>query len=239
MAGIDLGEVHMAVSHDGERTSILNGRLLRSKRQYQNKLKARLQARIDVKKKGSRRRKKLIASKSRQLRKLKNQIKDVEHKSTTRLISTLHANGVQTVVIGDVRDIRQNNDVGHTNNQKIHQWSHGSIRFKLTYKAERLGMDVALQDEHYTSRTCSACGYVRSKVKGRMFRCPQCGWTYHRDGVGAMNIRQKYRGKLGSCHVVGAMAPPTSLRYYPQSGVARSQGRENVCVGNCAEAAPL
>jgi len=32
-AGIDLGEVHMAVSHDGEHTHILNGRLLRSKRQ--------------------------------------------------------------------------------------------------------------------------------------------------------------------------------------------------------------
>ncbi len=226
VAGIDLGEVHMAVSHDGERTYILNGRLLRSKRQYQNKLKARLQARIDVKNKGSRRRKQLTAAKSRQLRKLTNQIKDIEHKQTTRLITTLHEQGVQTVVIG-------------TNNQKIHQWSHGSIRFKLTYKAERLGMDVALQDEHYTSRTCSACGYVRSKVKGRMFRCPQCGWTYHRDGVGAMNIRQKYRGELGSRHVVGAMAPPTSLRYYPQSGVARTLGRENVCVGNCAEAAPL
>jgi putative transposase len=239
VAGIDLGEVHMAVSHDGERTSILNGRLLRSKRQYQNKLKARLQARIDVKKKGSRRRKQLTAAKSRQLRKLTNQIKDIEHKQTTRLITTLHEQGVQTVVIGDVRDIRQDNDVGHTNNQKIHQWSAGSIRFKLTYKAERLGMDVALQDEHYTSRTCSACGYVRSKVKGRVFRCPKCGWTYHRDGVGAMNIRYKYRGELGSRHVVGAMAPPTSLRYYPQSGVARSQGRENVCVGNCAEAAPL
>jgi hypothetical protein len=32
------------------------------------------------------------------------------------------ADGVQTVVIGDVRDIRQDNDVGHPNNQKIHQW---------------------------------------------------------------------------------------------------------------------
>jgi hypothetical protein len=27
--------------------------------------------------------------------------------------------GVQTVVIGDVRDIRQDNDIGHTNNQKV------------------------------------------------------------------------------------------------------------------------
>ena len=53
IAGIDLGEIHAAVSHDGERTHMLNGRLLRSKRQYQNKLKAKLQTRIDRCKKGS------------------------------------------------------------------------------------------------------------------------------------------------------------------------------------------
>jgi putative transposase len=141
----------MAVSHDGEHTHILNGRLLRSKRQYLNKLQAKLNSRIDgLMKKGSRRRKKLIASKKRRLKKIEHQIKDIEHKQTTRFISTLRENGVQTVVIGDVRDIRQDNDIGHTNNQKIHQWSHGSVRFKLTYKAERLGMQVALQEEHYT-----------------------------------------------------------------------------------------
>jgi putative transposase len=123
VAGIDLGEVHMAVTHDGTSTHIFNGRLLRSKVQYRNKLQADLNSRIDGHmKKGSRRRKKLIASKKRQLRKIKNQIKDVEHKQTSKLITTLHQAGVQTLVIGDVRDIRQNTDVGHTNNQKIHQW---------------------------------------------------------------------------------------------------------------------
>src|SRR5712692_8667242 len=140
---------HMAVSHDGTETHILNGRLLRSKRQYQNKLKAELSTMIDMKKKGSRRRKKLIRSKQKQLKKLQHQVNDIEHKQSSLLISTLHANGVQTVVIGDVRDIRQDLDVGSKNNQKVHQWSHGSIRHKLTYKAEWLGMEVALQDEHY------------------------------------------------------------------------------------------
>jgi putative transposase len=238
VAGIDLGEVHMAVSHDGEHTHLLNGRYLRSKRQYRNKLQADLNSRIDGRlKKGSRRRKKLMASKKRQLKKIEHQIKDIEHKATSKLITTLHQAGVQTLVIGDVRHIRQDNDVGHTNNQKIHQWSHGSVRFKLTYKAERLGMDVALQDEHYSSRTCPHCRFVRSKVQGRVFRCPKCKWTYHRDGVGAINIRQKY---LGHGPVVGVMAPPISIRLV--AGVARTEKayvRENVCVGNCTEAAGL
>ena len=235
VAGIDLGEVHMAVSHDGQQTHLLNGRYLRSKVQYRNKLQAKLNSCIDGRmQKGSRRRKQLIASKKRQLKKIEHQIKDIEHKSTTRLISTLHENGVQTVVIGDVRDIRQDNDVGHTNNQKIHQWSHGSIRHKLTYKAERMGMAVALQEESYTSRTCPHCLYVRSKVKGRVFRCPKCKWTYHRDGVGSINIRKKY---LGHGPVVGVMAPPISIRLV--AGVARTEKtyvRENVCVGNRTEA---
>jgi putative transposase len=227
VAGIDLGEIHQAVAYDGEQFLILNGRLLRSKRQYQNKLKATLQAKIDVKKKGSRRRKRLIKSKNRQLRKLKNQIKDIEHKQTSKLITTLHQAGVRTLAIGDVRDIRQDNDVGSTNNQKIHQWSHGSTRHMLTYKAERLGMAVALQEESYTSKTCPHCGHRRkSAVQGRVFRCPRCKWTYHRDGVGSINIRAKYQGVFGSPLVVGRMARPTSMRYYPHTGVARGQLRE-------------
>jgi len=221
VAGVDLGEVHMAVSHDGEHTHILNGRLLRSKVQYRNKLQAELHSRIDGRmQKGSKRRKRLIRSKRRQLKKIEHQIRDIEHKQTTRLITTLHKNGVRTVVIGDVRDIRQDNDVGHANNQKIHQWSHGRVRFKLTYKAERMGMSVVLQDEHYTSRTCPCCGQVRSKVKGRVFSCPKCKWGYHRDGVGSINIRQKY---LASLPVVGGMAPPTGLRYTPHARVAHRE----------------
>lgn len=127
-AGIDLGEVHMAVSHDGKHTHILNGRLLRNKRQYQNKLKEHLSQKIERKKKGSRRRKKLVASKKKQLKKIKNQIKDIEHQQTTALVTTLAQEGVQTVVIGDVKDIRQRMDVGSKNNQKLHQWSAGHTR---------------------------------------------------------------------------------------------------------------
>jgi putative transposase len=220
IAGIDLGEIHMAVSHDGTATHLLNGRMLRAKRQYRNKLIEHLDKKISRRKKGSRRRKKLIRSKQKHLGKLKNQIKDVEHKQTTRLVSTLYQAGVQTVVIGDVRHIRQDLDVGHTNNQKLHQWSHGSVRHMLTYKAQRRGMQVALQEESYTSKTCPSCGHRRkSAVQGRVFHCTnkRCGFTYHRDGVGAINIRAKY---LASLPVVGDMAPPTSLRFRPHTRVA-------------------
>jgi putative transposase len=225
VAGVDLGEIHLAVSHDGANTYILNGRLLRSKRQYRNKLLAKLQKKISASKKGSRRRKKLVRSKQKQLKKLANQIKDIEHKSTTRLVSTLKQDGVQTLVIGDVRTIRQDLDYGSKTNQKLHQWSFGSIRHKLTYKAERAGMVVEMQEEAYTSKTCPVCGKRRkSSPNGRNFSCvnKKCGWKGHRDAVGACNIRYKYRGEFGRPHVVGAsMAAPIGLRYMPHAGVAR------------------
>ena len=236
-AGIDLGEIHMAVSHDGQQTHLLNGRYLRSKVQYRNKLQAKLNSRIDGRMhKGSRRRKQLIASKKRQLKKIEHQIKDIEHKSTTHLISTLHENGVQTVVIGDVRAIRQDNDVGHTNNQKIHQWSHGSVRHKLTYKAERYGHGCSLAGGKLFQPDLPALPVCAEQGQGARVPLSRSasGCTTAME-LAAINIRQKY---LGHGPVVGVMAPPISIRLV--AGVARTEKtyvRENVCVGNRTEAA--
>jgi putative transposase len=222
-AGIDLGEVHPAVSYDGQRAHLLNGRLLRSKRQYRNKLIARMDAKISHCKKGSNRRRKLLRAKQKRLSKLSHQIQEIEHKQTSYLVNTLHQEGVEKLVIGDVRTIRHGLDKGSKTNQKLHQWSFGSIRHKLTYKAERLGMHIVIHEERFTSRTCPVCGHRRkSAPAGRVFRCTSrtCQWQGHRDGVGAANIRAKYRGEFGGRHVVGAMAPPTGCGYVPQLRVS-------------------
>jgi putative transposase len=211
--GIDLGEIHAVVAHTGTECFILNCRQLRSKRQYQNKLKAAVASKIDTKKNGSNRMRKLKRSKAKQLAKLNNQIRDIMHKQTTKLISVLKDRGTQRVVIGDVRDIRKSIDYGKETNQKLHQWVHGAIRHMLTYKAEREGMQVVLQNEAYTSQTCPSCG-SRYKTNGRNYECSKCGFEYHRDGVGSFNIRQKY---LGEIPVFGLMACPIGLRYKPHA----------------------
>jgi putative transposase len=123
-------------AEDSAGIDLLNGRLLRSKRQYRNKFMAEMDAQISRCKKGGLRRRKLIRAKQKRLRKLKHQIQDIEHKLTSRLINTLHREGVEKLVIGDVRTIRYGLDKGSTTNQKLHQWPFGSIRHKLTYKAE-------------------------------------------------------------------------------------------------------
>jgi putative transposase len=102
VAAVDLGEIHPMVIADGINTDIYNGRLLRSKRQYQNKLKAKLSKLVDKKKRGSRRKKKLIKSKQKQLAKINNQIKDIEHKLIRQKLEYKCARvGIQTELISE------------------------------------------------------------------------------------------------------------------------------------------
>ncbi len=210
-AGVDLGEIHPATTFDGREAVIYNARLLRSTRRYQNKIKAQIDSRLDTLKRGSRRWRRLKQSKGRQLRRLQNQIRDIQHKTSRAIVSTLQQAGVQTLVIGDVRDIRTDLDYGKKANQKLHQWTFGVIRWQLSHKWERIGGKVVLQEERGTSSTCPACG-KRQNPNGRSFKCG-CGFHAHRDAVGAINIRNKYQ----DCGpVVGDMAPPTrGVRFHP------------------------
>jgi putative transposase len=223
VAGVDLGEVHLAAIHTGQKAFIVNGREVRSKNRYRNRLNAKLSARIDRMKRGSERRRRVIRSKRRQLEKINNQIRDILHKQSRRAISTLIEAGVQKVAIGDLRELRQHTDLGKRANQKIHQAPWGKFRAYLTYKAEDVGMEVIFQDEAYTSQTCPVCGQ-RKKPKGRVYRC-KCGFEAHRDAVGAWNIRAKY---LGERPVVGVMASPSGLRFNPHARCSLVSDQERI-----------
>jgi putative transposase len=207
----------LATVNTDQGTTIANGRYLRSKRRYQNKAKRHFQRKLSSKTKGSRRWKSINGAKRRVCRNLNNQIKDITHKQTTIIVRTLEKEGVGTVGIGDMRNIRQGTNYGRHSNQRIHQMLSGQTRHMITYKAERLGMSVVLVDESYSSQTCPRC-LVRNKPASRQYICHSCGFVYHRDGVGAINIRSKTM-YTGYAPVVGDMAPPVGIRYPRTSAV--------------------
>jgi putative transposase len=207
VVGVDLGEVHMAATSEGD---LLNGRYLRSLTQLRHKVQSRIQSSMDRRKKGSRRWRKARRAKARFLSRMKHRIQDVLHKLTRRLVSTFQKAKVQTVVMGDVRDIRHDFDYVSKANQRLHSWSHGQARWYITYKAQREGMEVVLQEESYTSQTCPCCQH-RRKPRGRRYVCSACGFVGHRDCVGALNIRNKY---LERVPVECPMARATGVRYH-------------------------
>jgi putative transposase len=214
IAAVDLGELRSATTHDGQETVIYNGRLIKSKVAYRNKITAQIQERISRTKRGSNRHKKLVRAKKRLVAKINHQINDILHKQTRHIVSTLYNKGVQTLVIGDLRDIRKSIDYRKEMNQRLHSWSFGKFRELLTYKAQLLGMQVVLQNERDTTKTCPQCG-KKHKPHGRLYKCRSCGFKFDRDGVGAINIRKKYLGCLGIPVVGESWCPPVGVRFHP------------------------
>ena len=212
--GVDLGEIHPMVTHDGKETLIFNGRYIRSLYRLRNKVLAQFQRLIANCTQYSRRYRKLVQRKWKRLHRLDRQIMDALHKQTSKLRDVCIRRGIGTVVIGDLKGIRRRMKYGPRANQKLHQWAFGKLASLITYKCESVGIKVVSCDEASTSQTCPACG-ERRKPTNRNYRCKSCGFTYHRDGVGAINIRRKYLGQL-TVPVAAAMIPPRGIRVIPR-----------------------
>ena len=208
---VDMGEIHPIVSHDGEKTTIYNGRFVRSIRQYRNKVSARFQAKIDKCPKRSKRWYQLIRVKRKTLDKINAQLLDAEHKITSRFISDCKKAKADTIVIGDLKGIRDRAKFSKKSNQKIHQWAFSRIAEKICYKAEMEGIRVIFESEAYTSQTCPQCAN-RKKPTNRNYHCKHCGFKYHRDGVGAINLWSKVSGYL-FYPVVGELAAPLGVKF--------------------------
>ena len=214
VVGVDIGEIHPITSHDGQDTHIYNGRYIRSLYRQRNKVLADFSQAISRCKRHSKRWWKLTRRKWKRIRKIDNQIKDALHKHTTKFVKYCHAKGIATILLGDLTGIRNNIKARKKERQKLHQWAFGKITELITYKAKALGIKVVKIDEAHTSQTCPSCGN-RKKPNNRNYTC-KCGFKYHRDGVGAINIRQKYLGHFGVRVVaemgIARMTPPLGFR---------------------------
>ncbi len=210
VVGVDLGEVHPAAATDGQTAVVFSARALRALNQLTNKRLASFQKAMSTKKRNSRAWKRLQRHKREFLAKQKRRRNDIEHKVSRAVVDYAAERDCRKIAIGDVRDVADKVDKGAKTNQKISNWSHGKLRAMITYKAQAAGITVALVDEHYTTQTCPnpACMH-RSKPRGRIYRCPACGFLAHRDVVGAANILSRHMfGELARIPV-----PPPKYRF--------------------------
>jgi len=216
---LDLGEIHPFVSFDGEAVLIWNGRLLRSYKQLRLKLIALKQKLLAKKQKGSRRWKRVKRSLDRQIAKVERKIEDLEHKLIRVFVKYCKAKGIGTVVIGKLKGIRERAKYGKNANQKIHlMWRFNKLLQKLRYKLKGEGIVVVEEDESYTTQLCPKCGN-KHKPKNRNYVCPVCVFSYHRDGVGAVNLFRRFKEKVsGSLKLpVDGLTRPRGVKYSPSS----------------------
>jgi len=100
---------------------------------------------------------------------------------------------VGTLAVGDPRGVL-GLAAGRRHNQRTRDWRLGHLISALRDKAEVAGISVTLTDERGTSSTCPSCTRRIPKPAGRVFTCPHCGHTGHRDLIAAANIAARAGG---------------------------------------------
>ena len=130
-------------------------------------------------------------------RKKQNAIHDYLHKITRYVVKYCKENKIHTVVIGDITNIRKNNDLGTKTNQKLHALPYKKIYDLLRYKLQLEGIRLVKQKEGYSSQTSPLCEVVdkqnarkSNRVKRGLYRDGSYYWNA--DCVGAFNILRLY-----------------------------------------------
>ena len=195
---IDLGLHNLFTCYDSEGTSFIAGRKYLSICYRYDKEIARIQSQWDLiqSSKGIRHPKS-----SKHLKKLyqrkQNSINDYLHKVTRMIAEYCRTNKISVVVIGDIKNIRQDNNLGHMLNQKLHSLPYSRIYEMLSYKLALYGIQMIREKESYTSQ-CSPFAPSVSKEyavkKNRINRglYKEDKDVFNADAVGAFNILRKY-----------------------------------------------
>ena len=126
-------------------------------------------------------------------KKKNNSVNDYIHKVTAYITKYCENNNINTVVIGDIKNIRKNSNLGNVNNQKLHSLPFKKIYDKLEYKLKLRGIRLIKQKETYSSQ-CSPKTIEVSKTYAVKANRKQRGLyvdgqsIYNADAVGAYNI---------------------------------------------------
>ena len=191
---IDLGVTHIvtAVNSQGKFLVVDNQR----PDKYWNPKIARIQARRDSCKKFSNRWKLFNRIKHKYERKRDAQLKNFQHKLSTKLVNNTKAN---TLIVGDleVKVMAQSTKVPNFMKSGLNRATQNTgtlgrfVQF-LTYKSKRVGKRLIEFDERNTSRECYVCGKLHyMPVWQRVMRC-ECGNVIARDKNSCVVLMKRY-----------------------------------------------
>ena len=154
-------------------------------------------------KRGSHRRKKVVAKVAVQHRKVRDTRRDYLHKLSRQIVDKndlIAMEDLQTANMTRRPEPRPDPDspgqflpngsaAKAGLNKSILDAGWRILQDMITYKAESAGTELILVNPRNTSRTCHACGYVAADNRdGEKFKCLRCGYETHADTNAALNI---------------------------------------------------
>lgn len=137
--------------------------------------------------------------------KKKNKVNNFVHQATKQIADYCEKNNICTVVIGDIKNIRRNKNVGR-NNQQLHTFPYEQIYQKLGYKLELRGIQMVRQNEAYSSqcppdsKSVSERYAIKTNRKYRGLYISNRR-KYNADCVGAYNILRLYKTDFQSANL--------------------------------------
>lgn len=148
MACVDLGLNNLAALTSnlvGFVPLLVNGRYLKSVNQFFNKRKSQLQSQL----RGSRK----TSTRIQRLTRCRNQkIDNYLHQASRFIVNTLIEFGLGTLVIGKNKGWKDEIEMGKQNNQNFVSVPQARFISMLSYKCEKAGIQVVVQEESYTSK---------------------------------------------------------------------------------------
>jgi putative transposase len=225
-AAVDLGQIHLAtvVTNTGK-SLVVSGREIRAQKRLINKSVTKTSKKLQRCNKRSRQWKKTQRAKRKLIDRCKRRIRDLRHKSTTKIIDFCKENTVSKVFVGNPDGVRKKS-VGKKHNQRLAGWEYGKDWEYINYKSKQAGMESFNGSERGTSSHCPECG-KKKKPNGRWWKCISCGFESHRDVVGALNMFP-----LAFDTKVAAPKDITYLRI-PYGRSSSSLGTGQSCLNDC------
>jgi putative transposase len=184
-AGVDLGICNIAAVSFGDETLLFPGGWLKESKHYYKRVEYECEGKNGL---------------SRRARNAKRTLKErrrhFHHTLSKRIIAECVERGVGHLYVGDLGSIRTENDGsgrnwGRHGNKMLHGWGFGILTTMLEYKGEAAGIEVVVDSERDTSKTCCVCGHEdrNQRVERGLYKCDECGFVGNTDCNGAENQR--------------------------------------------------
>ncbi len=171
--GVDLGENNLASTSSGK---IMGGGPLRDVRDRHLALRRRLQSN------GSESARQLLKKVSGKERR---HMRHVNHEVSKAIVNETLEQGASTLAMEELTHIRKRIKAGQRLRSRLHRWAWRELQRFVEYKAQAAGIRVIYVNPAYSSKTCSICGCLGSRVKHK-FSCS--GYLAHSNRNAAVNL---------------------------------------------------
>ncbi len=124
---------------------------------------------------------KIIETYSKALQEKAEYRKDYLHKVTRWIAEYCKKEDIRCVVVGDIRNIRKEKDIGHKTNQKFHGLPYNRLYIMLEYKLKLYGISLTKQGGKlyqsvqpiFTRNIKEICRIIKPKRAGDVYN----GWS--------------------------------------------------------------